>query len=190
MKKNVTKIFIKETYSKAPMRKYLTNKTVYNHIDERWSIDLADMIDYKISNIRVFRYIFVIFDNLSKNLWCVPLKNKNSQTITKTFSNILTSKRSPLKLETDRRKEWYNSIFQNFLKLKNIQHYSRFTDKGHSLAERVIRTIRNLLKKQVFKKGNADWISEHPSVIKKYIDAIYNSKKWPSIKLARKFLKN
>ena len=40
------------------MRKYLTKKTVNNHIHERWSIDLADMIDYKISNIRVFRYFF------------------------------------------------------------------------------------------------------------------------------------
>ena len=86
-------------------------------------------------------------------MWAVPLKNKNSQTITNEFSNILTkSKRKPLKLESDRGSEWYNSIFQNFLKSKNIQAYSRFTDKGSSIAERVIRTIRNFLKKPVFEK--------------------------------------
>ena len=77
---------------------------------------------------------------------------KNSQTITNEFSIILTSsKRLTLKLESERGKEWYNSITQNFQK-KNIQHYSRFTDKGPSKADRVIRTIRNLLKKPVFEK--------------------------------------
>ena len=125
------------------------------------------MIDYKISNNKGYRYIFIKIDNYSKYLWARPLKNKYSQTITNGFSNILTtSKRKPLKLESDRGSEFYISIFQNFLKLKNIHHYSRFIDKGPSIAERVIRTIRNLLKKPVFEKGRADWISELPSVIK------------------------
>ena len=35
------------------MKNYETNKIVYNHIDEIWSIDLADMIDYKTSNNKV-----------------------------------------------------------------------------------------------------------------------------------------
>ena len=43
-------MFIDEIYSKAPKKNYPTNKIVYNLIDEVWSIDLADMIDYKISN--------------------------------------------------------------------------------------------------------------------------------------------
>ena len=125
------------------------------------------MIDYKTSNNKRFRYIFIIIDNFSKYLWAIPLKNKYSQTITNEFSNILTnSKRKPLKIETDRGSEFYNSIFQNFLKVKNIQHYSRDTDNGPSIAERVIRTVRNFLKKPVFEKGKADWLSELPSNIK------------------------
>ena len=59
-------------------------------------------------------------------------------------------------------------IFQKFSKIKNIQHYSRFRDKGPSIAERVIRTICNLLKKPRFLAGNADWLIELPSVIKQY----------------------
>ena len=96
--KNLIKNFIDEIYSSQPRKKYPTNKVVYNHIDEIWSTDLADMIDYKISNNKGFRYVFVIIDNYSKNLWAIPLKNKYSQTITNEFSNILTtSKRKPLK---------------------------------------------------------------------------------------------
>ena len=176
MKKDLTKIFIDEIYSKPPKKNYPTNKIVYNHIDEIWSIDLAEMIDYKISNNEGYRYIFIVIDNFSKYLWAIALKNKYSQTITNEFSNILIkSKRKPLKIESDRGTEFYNNVFQNFLKTKNIQHYSRFTDKGPSIAERVIRTVRSLIKKPVFLAGNADWISELPSVIKKYNNTIHHS---------------
>ena len=178
IKKDLTKLFIDEIYSKPPRRNYPTNKIVYNHNDEIWSIDLADMIDYQISNNEGYRYIFIIIENYSKYLWAIPLKNKYSQTITNEFSNIITtSKRKPLKLESDRGTEFFNSYFQNFLKIKNIHHYSRYTDKGSSIAERVIRTVRNLLKKPVFEKGNADWLSELPPVIKQYNNTIHHSTK-------------
>ena len=102
-KKDNIKIFIDELYSKPPKRNYPTNKIVYNHIDEIWSIDLADFSDYKTLINRGFRCIFVIKENFSKYLWCIPLKNKNSKKVTDEFSNVLTkSKRKPLKLESDR----------------------------------------------------------------------------------------
>ena len=187
MIKDLTKIFIDEIYSTPPKKNYPTNKVVYNHIDEIWSIDLADMIDYKISNNKGYRYIFIIVDNFSKYLWAIPLKNKYSQTITNEFSKIITtSKRKPLKIESDRGSVFYNSIFQNFLKSKNIHHYSRSTDKGPSIAERVIRTKRNLLKKPVFEKRNADWISELPSVVKKYNNTIHSSTKMTPIQASKK----
>ena len=101
-KRDLTKIFIDEIYSSPPRKNYPTKKTVYNHIDEIWSIDLAVSLDYKTTNIKGFRYIFIIIDNSSENLWAIPLK-KYSQTITQEISNILTtSKRSPVKLERDR----------------------------------------------------------------------------------------
>ena len=73
------------------------------------------MIDYKNSNNKEFRYIFVILDNFSKYLWAIPFKNKYSQTITQEFSNILTtSKRKLFKIESNRGTEFYNTIFQKF----------------------------------------------------------------------------
>ena len=55
MKKDLTKIFVDEIYSKPPRRNYPTNKLIYNDLDEIWSIDLADMVDYKTSNNKGFR---------------------------------------------------------------------------------------------------------------------------------------
>ena len=187
MKRDLTKLFLDEIYSTPPRKNYPTNKIVYNHIDEIWSIDLVDMIDYKISNNKGFRYIFIVIDNFSKHLWAILLKNKFSQTITNEFSNILTkSKRKPLKLEGDRGTEFYNSIFQSFLKSESIYHYSRYTDKGPSIAERVIRTLRNLLKKPVFEKGKADWLSELSSVIKQTIILSTTQRKRLLFKLVKK----
>ena len=185
-KKDNIKTFF-EIYSKPSKKNYPTNRIIYNHIDENWSIDLADMVDYKTSNNKGFRYIFVIIDNFSKYLWAIPLKNKYGQTITQELSNLLTtSKRKPLKIESDRGTEFHNNIFQKFSKTKNIRHYSRFTDKGPSIAERVIRTVRNLLKKPIFLAGNVDWISELPSVIKKYNDTIHSSRKLTPIQASKK----
>ena len=65
-KKDNIKIFIDEIYSEPAKKNYPSKKIFYNHIDEIWSIELADMIDYKISNNKGFRYIFVIIDNYSK----------------------------------------------------------------------------------------------------------------------------
>ena len=96
MKRNLTKNFIDEIYSKPPMRSYETNKITNHHIDEIWSIDLADFSDYKTSNIKGFRYIFIIIDNFSKILWDIPLKNKYGQTITNEYSKkSTTSQRRP-----------------------------------------------------------------------------------------------
>ena len=129
----------------------------------------------------------IMIDNFSKYLFAIPLRNKYSQTITNEFSNIsTTSKRKPLKIESDRGAEFYNYIFQNFLKSKNYQHYSRFTDKGPSIAKRVIRTLRNLLKKPVFEKGNANWISELPSVIRQYNNTIHHSIKRTPVQASKK----
>ena len=145
------------------------------------------MIDNKTSNNKGYRYIFIIIDNYSNYLWALPLKNQYSQTITNEFSNILTtSKRKLLKIESDRGTEFYNNIFQNFLKIKNIQHYSRFTDKRPSIAERVVRTVRSLLKKPVIEKGRADWLSELSAVVNKYNNTIHSSMKMTPVKTSKK----
>ena len=82
------KIFIDKICSSPPKINYETNKITYIHIDEIWSIDLVDMIDYKISNIKGYRYTFIIIDNFSKYLWATTLENKKSQIVTNEISNI------------------------------------------------------------------------------------------------------
>ena len=175
--KNI-KIFINEIYSKPPKKNYITNKTDVYYIDDIWSLDILDLKDYGPENNRGYRYILVIIDNFSKYGWTTPLKNKNALTIKESFENILiNSKRKPNLIESDRGKEFYNNIFQEFLNKNNIKLYSRNSSYGAVFAERFNRTIRDLLKKVVFERGDANWIDILPSITKQYNNRIHSSTK-------------
>ena len=184
--KNI-KIFINEIYSKPPKKYYITNKTDIYYIDDIWSLDILDLKDNGPENNRGYRYVFVTLDNFSKFGWTIPLKNKNAQTIKDSFENILiSSKRSPNLIETDRGKEFYNNIFQDFLIKNNNKLYSRNTSYGAVFAERFNRTIRDLLKKIVFEQGDAKWIDILPKITKQYNNRIHSSTKLTPIQASLK----
>ena len=184
--KNI-KIFINEIYSKQPKKNYATNKTDVYHIDDIWSLDILDLKDYGPENNRNHRYVLVVIDNFSKYGWTVPLKNKNALTIKESFENILTnSKRKPNLIESDRGKEFYNSIFQDFLNKNDIKLFSRNSSFGSVFAERFNRTIRDLLKKPVFEKGDGNWIDVLPTITKQYNDRIHSSTKLTPIQASFK----
>ena len=173
--KNI-KIFINEIYSKPPKKNYATNKTDVYYIDDIWSLDILDLKDYGPENNRKYRYVLVVIDNFSKYGWTIPLKNKNAQTIKDSFENILiSSKRKPNLIETDRGKEFYNNVFQDFLNKNNIKLYSRNSSYGAVFAERFNRTIRDLLKKIVFEQCDAKWIDVLPTITKQYNNRIHSS---------------
>ena len=175
--KNI-KIFINEIYSKGPKKYYPTNKTNTYNIDDIWSLDILDLKDYGPKNNRGYRYVLVTIDNFSKYGWSIPLKNKNSQTIKDSFEKILiNSKRKPNLFESDRGKEFYNNVFQDYLNKNNIKLYSRNSSYGAVFAERFNRTIRDLLKKIVFENGDANWIDVLQTITKQYNNKIHSSTK-------------
>ena len=172
------KIFINEIYSKPHKKNYATNKTNVYYIDDIWSLDILDLKDYGPENKKGYRYVLVVIDNFSKFGWTTPLKNKNAQTIKDSFELILiSSKRKPNLIESDRGREFYNNIFQDFLNKNDIKLYSRNSSYGAVFAERFNRTIRNLLKKIVFEHGDAKWIDILPTITKQYNNRIHSSTK-------------
>ena len=187
MKKDSTKTFIREIYSKPTKKNFPTNKTIIKSFDETWSSDLLDMNDYGIKNNKGYRYILIVIDNFSKFGWTIPLNNKYAQSITDAFSQVAkTSGRKPHLLETDDGKEYANKIFNEFLNNNIIKRNSRKTAFGAVIAERFNKTIGNLLKKRVFEKGKADWLSELPPVIKKNNNTIHSSMKMKPIDASKK----
>ena len=78
----------------------------------------------------------------------------------------MSSKRKPNLIESDRGKEFYNNIFQGFLNENNIKLSSRNSSYGAVFGERFNRTIRDLLKKPVFEKGDGNWIDVLQTITK------------------------
>ena len=134
------------------------------------------MKDYGPENNRNYRYVLVIIDNFTKFGWTVPLKNKNAETIKDSFEKtLISSKRKPNLIESDRGKEFYNNIFQDFLNKNKIKLCSRNSSFGNVFAERFNRTIRDLLKRPVFEKVESNWIDVLPVMMKQYKNRIYSS---------------
>ena len=184
--KNI-KIFINEIYSKPPKKKYATNKTDVYNIDDIWSLDILDLKDYGPENNRGHRYVLVTIDKFIKCGWTKPLKNKNGQTIKHSFENILiSSKRKPNLIESDRGKEFYNNIFQDFLNKNDIKLYSRNTSLGAVFAGRFNRTIRDLHKRPVFEKGDGKWIDILQVITKQNNNRIHSSTKLTPIQASLK----
>ena len=184
--KNI-KTIINENCSKGPKKKFVTKKTDVYHIDDIWSFDNLDLKDYGPENNRGYRYVLVVINNFSKFGWTIPLKNKNAQTIKDSFENILiNSKRSQNLVESDRGKEFYNMIFQDFLNKNNIKLYSRNTPLGAVFAERYKLTIRNLLKRPAFEKGDGNWIDVLQTITKQYNERIHSSTKLTPIQASLK----
>ena len=71
--KDLTKTFIDEIYDNPPKKVYPTKKTIAKSIDDTWSADPLDLVDYGVKNNRGYRYVLVCVDNFSQYGWAIPL---------------------------------------------------------------------------------------------------------------------
>ena len=65
-KEDINKIFIDEINDRPPKKIYPTNKVIVKSIDDNWSLDLLDLIDYNVKNNRSYCYILVLCWKLFK----------------------------------------------------------------------------------------------------------------------------
>ena len=72
-------------------------------------------------------------------------------------------------------KNFYSSIFQNFLENNHKMQYFRNNSSGAVFAERFDRTIRDLLEKPVFEKGDSNSIDILPTITKQNKNRIHSS---------------
>lgn len=97
-------------------------------IDNHWQADLVDVSSIAKFN-RKHTFILTIIDTFSKYAYLRGLKSKGGEEVMKALKSVFEdSKRTPVKLESDRGKEFYNKHVQKLLKDKNISHYSTYSE--------------------------------------------------------------
>ena len=96
-----------------------------------------------------YKYILTVIDIWSKYGWAIPLKTKAGETVKKAFESIINdSNRAPRYLWTDHGLEFYNKIFENYLKINNITLYSTENEGKAVVIERCNQTLKNKMEKQ------------------------------------------
>lgn len=131
-------------------------RVIMKDIDDLWQADLIDMQKVSKEN-NGYNYILVVIDTFSKYAWAYPLKRKSKLDVCNAFTNLFKKGRIPKNLQTDFGTEFYNDELKKLLVKQNIRHYSTFSVKKASIAERLIRTLKMKLYKSFSLKGNYKW---------------------------------
>jgi transposase InsO family protein len=133
------------TMHKPVRNNFPRNKVIVNGIDDQWDMDLMDM--QNISNYNNgYRFILIAIDVFSRYVWAIPLKSKNAQDMEQAIINILRD-RKPIKIRTDKGKEFLASKIQKLLKNKDIIHFVTENVTKANYAEGAIKTLKSKIYK-------------------------------------------
>ena len=130
--------------------KNFKKRKVYSFFrDNIWGVDLADMQSLSKYN-KGIKYLLCAIDLFSKYAWLVPVKDKKGTSVVNGFKKIISEgseaeskrRRKPNKIWVDQGSEFYNNTFKDFLKLNNIEMYSKYNEEKSVVAEIFIRTLK------------------------------------------------
>ena len=163
------------TLHKPVRRSFPRRRVIVGGIDHQWQADLMDVQRLKKHNDG-FGFILVVIDVLSKFVWALPLKNKTSSLMIEAFEDIFARGRKPLKLMTDNGAEFKNRAFQKFLKGEDVDFFtSQNEDTKASIAERVIRTLKDKLWRYFTKKNTLRYVEVLPRLVRSYNHTYHRS---------------
>ena len=141
-----------------PARKNFQRRhTIIKSFDDLWQIDLAEFIPYSREN-NGFKYILIVIDCFSKFLWTRSLKTKTGVEVANAMADVLNGGRVPRNIQSDNGTEFYNSNFKQLMKKHSINHYSTYSTMKATIAERVIRTVKENLYKVFSLRGKYKWV--------------------------------
>ena len=168
------------TLHKPVKRKFPTSKVLVMGIDQQWVADLVDMQKLSKYN-RGNKYLLTVIDAFSKYAWVEPIHDKSGPKMKQAWENVLkkTFPRQPQRLQTDKGKEFYNSLVQNFFKQKGIRHFSTSGDSKAAIVERFHRT----LKARMYRYFTAANTLKYLDILQELVDG-YNASYHRSIKMA------
>ena len=116
------------------------------NIDDLWEMDLIDLKKFSRNN-KGNKYILAVIDCFSKFAWCLPIKNKTPVEIIRAFDCLFSiTSRRPVKIQSDKGKEFDNRKVKNYLTEKEIVlQFTRDPAIKASICERFIRTIKGII---------------------------------------------
>ena len=157
-----------------PARKHYTRRKVtLKGINDLYQADLVEMQPYaKVNN--GYRYIMTMINCLTKVAFAIPLKDKSGPEVAKALETIL-AKNKMKHFQTDQGTEWFNKHVNSLMKKYNINHYATFSDLKASIVERLNRTLKERMWKEFTAKGNYEWLTILPNIVKNYNNTVHST---------------
>ena len=176
-RKSNSLIFADELHK--PIIRIFNKRKVYSQFkDKLWGVDLADMQLLSRKN-KGIKYLLCALDLFSKYAFVIPLKDKKGISIVNAFNKIIKqSNRKPNKIWVDQGGEFYNNVFEKWLSDNDIIIYSTYNEGKSVVAERFIRTLKNILYKHMTATGKKVYYDVLDNVVNKY-----NNTKHSTIKM-------
>ena len=156
-------------------------KKVYSSFrDNIWGFDLADMQSLSKYN-KGIKNLLCAIDFFSKYAWVIPLKDKKGTSIVNAFQKIFAERRTPNKIWVDQGSEFYNQSFKDFLKINNIEMYSKFNKGKSVVAERFIKTLKNNIFTHITTISKNMYFDVLEDVVNKYNNTVHRTIKMKPI---------
>ena len=163
-------------FHKQIIRKFKKRKIYSSFRYNIWSVDLAKMQSLSKYSKRI-KYLLCTIDLFSKYAWFVPLKDKREITIVIAFQKIISKGHKPNKIWVDQGGEFYNKLLKIFLKINNIEMYSKYNEGKYVVAERFIRTLKNKLFKHMTAVSKNVYFDALDDIVNKYNNAVHRTMK-------------
>ena len=173
------KSFLQEQFSytlhKPARRHFARNPTYVGGIDAQWQADLADMQELVKENDG-YRYILTVIDIFSKYAWAQPVKDKGGKTIAEAMSKVFeTDHRKPLKLQTDKGKEFFNKEVFSLLKHNEVELFASESDQKAAVVERFNRTLKTRLWTFFSARRTQRWVDELQNMVDSYNHSVHRT---------------
>ena len=155
------------TLHKPTRRKFPTLPVKVFTIDEQWTADLIEVINIS-KQYKGYKYLLTVVDVISKHAWVKTIKNKTGQAVTAAFETILKQGRTPIQLQTDDGKEFYNKTFQSLLNKYKIHHFSTSGDTKAGVVERFNRTLKQRMYRYFTVNNTLNFVPVLQTFVKSY----------------------
>ena len=163
------------TLHRSLKRKFPRNRVIVAGIDSQWDADLMDMTQLAKFN-EGYKYVLICIDILSKFVWVIALKSKQSKEVLKAFQNIFAQGRKPNSLRTDQGREFLNKMVSELFKQEGIHHFvTENTEIKANIAERVIRTLKSRMFKYFTKEQTYKYIDVLQDIVYSYNRTFHRS---------------
>ena len=157
------------TLHKPIRRKFSRNLTIVGDIDKQWQADLADVSSLSRQN-GGHNFILTVIDCFSKYAWAIPLKKKDAPSVLKGFKILFEQSRPrrPVRIQTDKGKEFLNKPLQEYLKERGIHHFVTQNETKAAIVERFNRTLKAKMFRYFHAYNTSRYLEELPNFLKAY----------------------